>query len=73
MGFRETYGGAAEQMLNDLVDKHLKDLSSDKIKEELHKVVDKLVDEHVGEIVGKVAQKLKAEVIDLIDGEDDIQ
>lgn len=66
MGFRETYGGIVEEKLNEFVDKNL---NADSIKEEIKEQLDKLVDKHLADL----KHKLKAEVIDLIDGEDDIQ
>ena len=66
MGIRETYGAMLETVLNAAVDKHL---NADLIKEQLHKSVDEMVDKHLAD----VRHKLKAEVIDLIDGEDDLQ
>lgn len=62
MGFREQYGQMAEDLLNAAVDKYL---NADDIKAKINEMVDeKLVD---------LKHKLKAEVIDLIDGEDDIK
>ena len=66
MGLRETYGGMIEAALNELVDKHL---DATKLKEELHSVVDKYVDEYLEDL----KHKLKADLIDKIDGEDDIK
>lgn len=65
MGFRETYGQLAEDYLNKFVDENL---DAVKIKEELHKKIDEWVDAN---LLG-LKEKLKADVIDLIDGEDDI-
>lgn len=66
MGFRETYGGIVEEKLNEFVDKNL---NAEGIKEEIKEQLDKLVDKHLADL----KHKLKAEVIDLIDGVDDIQ
>lgn len=65
MGLRETLGGKVEEVLNGLVDK----IDADSIKVKLHAEVDKMVDKYVAD----VKEKLKADVIDLIDGEDDIK
>lgn len=73
MGFREEYGGKLEEALNKAIDENLPKLSLDKIKAELHEQVDKLVDKHVGGLVEGLGEKLKKDVIDLIDGEDDIK
>lgn len=66
MGFREQYGQMVEDALNLAVDKYL---DGDAIKKQLHEQVDKLVDENLADL----KHKLKAEVIDKIDGEDDIK
>ena len=66
MGFRETYGGIVEAALNGAVDKYL---DATEVKKTLHEQIDKLVDEKLADI----KQKLKADVIDLIDGQDDIK
>lgn len=66
MDIRKTLGGKLEEALNAAVDKHL-DATS--LKEQLHKGVDKLVDDKLADL----KHKLKADVIDLIDGEDDIK
>ncbi len=65
MGLREDYGPIVEGFLNKAVDKHL---DGDAIKAKLHVEVDRLVDNQL-EVL---KHKLKAEVIDLIDGKDDI-
>lgn len=66
MGFREQYGQMVEDLLNAAVDKYL-DAADIKVK--LHEAIDKLVDEKLADL----KHKLKAEVIDQIDGEDDIK
>lgn len=66
MGLRETYGQLIEDLLNAAVDKYL---DADNIKKEINQMVDKFVNENLENI----KQKLKAEVIDKIDGEDDIK
>jgi hypothetical protein len=65
MGLREELGGKLEDMLNKAID----NISLEDLKAKLHKEVDKIVDEHIGTLT----YKLKADVIDLIDGEDDIK
>jgi len=65
MGMRETYGQMLEDLLNAAVDKHLDGAS---IKMKLHEEIDKLVDGKLEEL----KYKLKADIIDKIDGEDDI-
>ncbi len=71
MGLRETLGGQLESVLNDLVDKHLKTLSTDKLKQEAHELIDGLIDKHVAGLLDGLAEKLKKDVIDKIDGEKD--
>jgi len=66
MGIREELGGRLEEALNKAVDKHL---NADLIKEQLYSAIDDMVDKFLGEL----NHKLKADVIDLIDGEDDIK
>lgn len=66
MGFRETYGSIVETALNGAVDKYL---DATEIKKVLHDQIDKLIDDKLADI----KQKLKADVIDQIDGEDDIK
>lgn len=66
MGFRETYGQIVEDYLNKWVDENL---DAETIKAELHKKVDEFVDANFAGL----KEKLKKDVIDLIDGEDDIQ
>ena len=66
MGLRETYGQLIEDLLNAAVDKYL---DADNIKKEINIMVDKFVNENID----NMKQKLKAEVIDKIDGEDDIK
>lgn len=66
MGFRKTYGGLVETAANKAVD----DLFAG---EELSEKIGKLVAEQVKKIVGdNLRDKIKANYIDLIDGEDDI-
>lgn len=66
MGIREEIGGRVEDMLNKALDNNLK---PEVIKEKLHEQVDKLVDQYIGDL----KHKIKADVIDLIDGENDIE
>lgn len=73
MGLREELGGKLELALNKLVDEKLKDVSLDKVKAELHEQVDKLVDKHLGGVIEGLGERLKKDVIDLIDGEDDLK
>ena len=65
MGFRETYGVMVEDALNVAVDKYL---DAEDIKKQLHEQIDKLVDEKLADL----KEKLKSNVIDMIDGQDDI-
>lgn len=73
MGLREELGGKLEAALNKLVDDKLKEVSLDQLKAEAHKQVDALVDKHLGGVLDSLAEKLKKDVIDLIDGEDDVK
>ena len=66
MGVREKYGPIIESALNVAVDKYL---DGAKIKAELSEKLNELVDKHLAEF----KHKLKAEIIDQIDGKDDIQ
>lgn len=62
MGMREEYGGMLESILNVAVDKYLSD---DKIKAKIM--------EYVSEELPKFRAMVKADVIDLLDGQDDIK
>ena len=73
MGLREELGGKLEDTLNKLVDEKLKGVSLDAIKAKLNEELNKLVDKHLGEVVNGLADRLKKDVIDLIDGQDDIK
>ena len=66
MGFRETYGGMLETLLNEAVDKHL---DGEAIKTKLNEEINKLVD---GELASFKA-KVKANFIDQLNGLDDIK
>lgn len=70
---RKALGGKVEEALNALVDAKLKDVSLDSIKAKAHEELDKLLDKHIGDLVTNLGEKLKKDVIDLIDGEDDIK
>lgn len=72
MGLREEYGHKIEEALNKLVDEKLAAVSADLIKVEAHKAVDALVDKYVAEGLEKVKNLVKSELIDLIDGVDNI-
>lgn len=65
MGLRETYGQLIEDLLNAALDKYL---DADTLKKQINEAVNKMIDEKLESI----KKKLKAEVIDRIDGEDDI-
>jgi hypothetical protein len=65
MGFRETYGKMVEDALNSAVDKYL---DAEGIKVQLHAEIDKLIDGQLADI----KEKLKANVIDQIDGIDQV-
>lgn len=73
MGLREELGGKVEAALNKLVDEKLKTISVDALKAKAHEELDKLIDKHVGDVLNGLGEKLKKDVIDLIDGEDDIK
>lgn len=62
MGVRDEYGGMAETVLNAAVDKYLSD----------EKVMEK-IKEYLTKELPKFRKLLKADVIDLIDGDDDIK
>jgi len=72
MGIREQLGGMAEAALMKAVDDNVKELSTDKIKAELYKLVDKMVDEYIGSKLDDLVMKIKANFIDQLDGVDDI-
>ncbi len=72
MSLRETLGGKVEEALNKIVDEKLKGLSLDKIKAELHEQLDQIIDKHLAGVIDGLGDKLKKDVIDLIDGQDDI-
>jgi hypothetical protein len=73
MGLREELGGKLETALNKLVDEKLQGVSTESLKAEAHKLIDGLIDKHIGGLLTGLADKLKKDVIDLIDGEDDIK
>lgn len=62
MGLREDLGGKLEEALNKLVDQHL---SAEKLTPLLVSLIEGQVE--------KVKELLKKDVIDLIDGQDDIK
>ncbi len=62
MGLRQELGGKIEEKLNELVDQHL---SAEKLTPLLVELLDKQV--------GKLREVIKKDVIDLIDGEDDVK
>lgn len=66
MSLRKKYGPMVETLLNAAVDQHL---DATEIKKQLHEMIDKLVDEKLENF----KQYLKADLIDKIDGVDDIQ
>lgn len=63
---RETYGGMIEEALIEALESNL---GSEQIKKALHEAMDKLVDEKIEGL----KQKLIANVLDLLDGQDDIR
>lgn len=73
MGLREELGGKIEAVLNKLVDEKLKTLDIAVIKAEVHKHTDALLDGYVAGVLDGLGEKIKKDVIDLIDGEDDIK
>ncbi len=70
---RKEIGGKVEAALNKMIDEKVGNLGKDFIKAQLHAQVDKLVDENYDKLIGDVLHKLKADIIDAIDGEDDVQ
>ena len=72
MGLREELGGKLEAALNKLVDDKLGGLGKDMLKAEGYKLVDSLVDKHYDNLLAGLGDKIKKDVIDMIDGEDDI-
>lgn len=73
MGLREEMGGKLEDVLNKLVDEKLKGVSLDALKAKVHEEINALIDKHLGSVVDGLAERLKKDVIDLIDGQDDIK
>lgn len=73
MGIRAEYGGKLEAVLNKLVDEKVATLGKEALKSEGYKLVDSLVEKNYEKILGGLAEKLKKDVIDLIDGEDDVK
>ena len=65
MGVREITGGIVEGFLNEALDKYL---NAEELKAKIYKLVDELIDEQLDEM----KEKVKANMIDLIDGVDDI-
>lgn len=64
MGLRERIGGKIEDIINARID----EFKSEDLKKELHAKVDELVNNNLD----LLKTKLKANIIDMIDGEDDI-
>lgn len=73
MGLREELGGKLEAVLNKIVDEKFADLSLDALKAKAHEELDKQIDKLGQNLLAQLAEKLKKDVIDLIDGEDDIK
>ena len=72
MGLREEIFGKVEEKLNESVDK----ISAESLKKEADKLVEKLREElykFIDEKVDGFKHKLKADIIDKLDGEDDIK
>jgi hypothetical protein len=61
-----------EAAAKDFVETNLADFSKEKLKSELHALVDKFVEEKVGDKLDGLADRLTANVIDRINGRDDI-
>jgi len=72
MGWREQLGGPVEDVLTKLVQNALEEVSPNKIKAALHEKVDDLVDEYIGDKLEYISKKIVANIIDQIDGVDDI-
>jgi hypothetical protein len=72
MGIKEQVLGGLEAAVSKAVRDNLGDLSVDKLKEEAHKMVDKLIDEQIGDKLDGLAERIVANLVDKIDGEDDI-
>ena len=73
MGLREELGGKLEAALNKLVDEKLGALSLEALKVKAHEEIDKQIDKLGADLLQKLGEKLKKDVIDLIDGEDDVK
>lgn len=69
MGLRKEYGGKIEDALNKLVDEKL-DVSG--VKKQLMEAAEKAISKLVDEQLEGLKHKIKADFIDLIDGENDI-
>jgi len=72
MGIRESLGGALEEKLNAAVDKAVAELDLSTIANSLKAKIDELINDNAKALIEPLADKLKANVIDLLDGEDDI-
>ena len=68
MNLRKKLGGLAETAINKAID----EIDSDKLKEKLMLDVEKLIDRTVSNYLEDFKHKVKANYVDLIDGEDDI-
>ncbi len=73
MGLREELGGKLETALNKLVDEKLSGLGKETLKTEGYKLVDSLIEKYYDKLIAGLADKVKKDVIDLIDGVDDIK
>lgn len=73
MGLREELGGKLETALNKLVDEKMSTLGKEMLKEKAMELAVKLVEDNYEKLMTGLADKLKKDVIDLIDGEDDIK
>lgn len=73
MGLREDFGGKIEEALDKIVDEKLGAVSLDLIKTKLHELLDAQIDKLGVDLLKNLGEKLKKDVIDLIDGQDDIK
>jgi hypothetical protein len=69
MELRKKLGGMAEEAINKAID----DLDVEGLKKKVVSEVENLIDELVSNYVDDFKEKVKANYIDLIDGEDDIK
>lgn len=72
MSLRAKLGGPIEAALIKAFRDNVKKVANGQLREKAHKVLDELFDKYIGDKLDGLADKFVANVIDQVDGEDDI-